>query len=422
ERVRQRLVERLLVNFSRSECKKQGIPYYRDEKFCDPVIGPNMHQVNAGFIRPTTEQNDPFHGISRLSYALHCNPYGLKCDLFISHAWAEGVFELTGTVLENWPKDCEAAYICALANPQNLPNFLRALIQNPLSSPFFQVLLRQPKQMLMVANANVPIHSRLWCVFEAHCARHLAVHTAVVGDPAHFATNAGASKSAKRAIRRAVEARRREAAINEAAEQAASDMDIIAAGIYSRRYDRWSKRAQQSTHKATQSMKRALDVRLASCSSTEDADAIWRFISGHADEINAMICELIIRDQLSRTPSGPYKLTWYPGQDAIEGEHASLFSVEAGDYSQVPEGQGKPDKQAKGNLQPGKPAVKVAFRYNPPAEAALVFGGVSLDHLNGIGQWITCKAKGVLGGGFVPPGETPTQELTVELRAYLQQI
>lgn len=100
----------------------------------------------------------------------------------------------------------------------------------------------------------------------------------------------------------------------------------------------------------------------------------------------------------------------------LPGEHASLFSVE------VPEGQGKPDKQAKGNLQPGKPAVKVAFRYNPPAEAALVFGGVSLDHLNGIGQWITCKAKGVLGGGFVPPGETPTQELTVELRAYLQQI
>lgn len=100
----------------------------------------------------------------------------------------------------------------------------------------------------------------------------------------------------------------------------------------------------------------------------------------------------------------------------LPGEHASFFSVE------VPEGQGKPDKQAKGNLQPGKAAVKVAFRYNPPAEAALVFGGVSLDHLNGIGQWITCKAKGVLGGGFVPPGETPTQELTVELRAYLQQI
>eukprot|EP00439_Symbiodinium_sp_Y106_P032068 s3894_g3.t2 len=308
EQVRQRLAERLLVNSSRSECKKQGIPYYRDEKFHDPVIGPNMHQLNACFIRPTTQQNDPFHGISRLSYALHCNPYGLTCDLFISHAWAEGVFELTGTVLDNWPEDCEAAYICALANPQNLPNFLRALIQNPLSSPFFQVLLRQPKQMLMVANANVPIHSRLWCVFEAHCARHLAVHTAVVGDPTHFATNAGASKSAKRAIR----------------------------------------------------------------------------------------------------------------------EHASFFSVE------VPEGQGKPDKQAKGNLQPGKPAVKVAFRrspelggYNPPAEAALVFGGVSLDHLilgNGIGQWITCKAKGVLGGGFVPAGETPTQELTVELRAYLQQI
>ena len=49
------------------------------------------------------------------------------------------------------------------------------------------------------------------------------VHTAVVGDPTRFATNAGASKSAKRAIRRAVEARRRELAINDAAENAAMD-------------------------------------------------------------------------------------------------------------------------------------------------------------------------------------------------------
>ena len=44
-----------------------------------------------------------------------------------------------------------------------------------------------------------------------------------MGDPTHFATNAGASKSAKRAIRRAVEARRRELAINDAAENAAMD-------------------------------------------------------------------------------------------------------------------------------------------------------------------------------------------------------
>lgn len=100
----------------------------------------------------------------------------------------------------------------------------------------------------------------------------------------------------------------------------------------------------------------------------------------------------------------------------LPGEFSNLFTVE------VPEGAGKPDKQAKGQLQNGKPALKVAFRYNPPAENLPVFGGVSLDLLGGIGQWISVKAKGVLAGGFVPPGETPTQELMIELKAYLQQI
>ena len=57
----------------------------------------------------------------------------------------------------------------------------------------------------------------------------------------------------------------------------AQDMDIIAAGIYSRRYDRWSKRAQQSTHKATQSMKRALDASLLKASFAYMSEAIRRF-------------------------------------------------------------------------------------------------------------------------------------------------
>eukprot|EP00913_Durusdinium_trenchii_P023504 g22081.t1 len=91
----------------------------------------------------------------------------------------------------------------------------------------------------------------------------------------------------------------------------------------------------------------------------------------------------------------------------LPGEFANLFTVE------VPEGAGKPDKQAKGQLQNGKPAVKVAFRYNPPAENLPVIGGVSLDLLNGIGQWISVKAKGILAGGFVPPGEAPNQEHSV---------
>lgn len=101
----------------------------------------------------------------------------------------------------------------------------------------------------------------------------------------------------------------------------------------------------------------------------------------------------------------------------LPSEHSSFFAVEA------PEGS-KPDKQVKGAVQPGKPAMNVAFRYTPPADTSLTYGGVNLALLGGIGQWITCKARGILAGGFVPPGEPPnsTQEITVELRAYLQQI
>jgi len=99
----------------------------------------------------------------------------------------------------------------------------------------------------------------------------------------------------------------------------------------------------------------------------------------------------------------------------LPSEFSGLFTVEA------PEG-GKPDKQVKGPLTPAKHATRVVFRYNPPAESgSLTIGDVTLDQLTGIGQWITCKVKAVLAGGFVPPEGPNTQEISVELKAYLQQ-
>jgi len=104
-------------------------------------------------------------------------------------------------------------------------------------------------------------------------------------------------------------------------------------------------------------------------------------------------------------------------------DFANLFTVEA------PEG-GKPDKQVKGTIDQWRPGerpadmekkTKVVFRYSPPENASLTYGDVNLDLLSGIGQWITCKVKGVLAGGYAPP-TSPTQEITVELRAYLEQI
>merc|ERR1712032_420014 len=85
---------------------------------------------------------------------------------------------------------------------------------------------------------------------------------------------------------------------------------------------------------------------------------------------------------------------------------------------------GKEDRIVKGSVVPGKPAIEIRFKYNPPQETSLTCGDVTLDLLGGIGQWITCKVKGTLTGGYVPPPDAPnsSQEISVELKAYLQQI
>jgi len=98
----------------------------------------------------------------------------------------------------------------------------------------------------------------------------------------------------------------------------------------------------------------------------------------------------------------------------VPSEFSEYFFVEA-------PGQQK-SKGAKGTVPAGAPPSKIGFVYNPPSDTSLNFGDMTLTILEGIGQWITCTVKGTLTGGFVPPGEPPAQEMTVELKAYLQQI
>ncbi len=43
---------------------------------------------------------------------------------FRSAFFARGVFELCHTVNQSWPDSCVGAYICSLANPQNLPELM----------------------------------------------------------------------------------------------------------------------------------------------------------------------------------------------------------------------------------------------------------------------------------------------------------
>lgn len=312
-------------NLSAKQCKKMGIPHYDDTKFNDPLIGPNMYQINMSLIKPLTQKGDPIHNIPCLSYSLHQNSEcGLLCDLFISHAWAEGIFEFTNTVVQEWPTLCRGAYICFLSNPQNMDSFISKLVKTPSQTPFYRVLSCHAKHIVMVANCNVPIHSRLWCVYEAYCAQKYGIPISVAGDPAHFSTNARAARHALKAIRDTVNAKMREMSIEDAMEQAASDMDIIAAGIYHTRYGKARAKATRATALAMAKMQRSLDVRRAQCSNADDRDAIHSEVHGLEDQINALICRLIVDDQLKRAPRVPAKMTWYWGQDLVEGIRAML--------------------------------------------------------------------------------------------------
>jgi hypothetical protein len=91
-----------------------------------------------------------------------------------------------------------------------------------------------------------------------------------------------------------------------------------------------------------------------------------------------------------------------------QSEFSSYFTVEAPGAAA--------GQAAKGPVKPGEPAIKAAFRYKPPESSSLVVGDMELDLLSGIGKWITCKVKGMLLDG------PSSQEISVELKAYLQQI
>ncbi|CAE6971364.1 unnamed protein product, partial [Symbiodinium sp. CCMP2456] len=104
-----------------------------DFQASDTRYGPSIYTVTKQHIMPVTAQ------FGKVSWALLQHPDGLDCDLFISHAWQEGVFEFLSKVLHSWPADARHAWCCMLANPQNLD--IGSLLQSPSSSPFALVVL-----------------------------------------------------------------------------------------------------------------------------------------------------------------------------------------------------------------------------------------------------------------------------------------
>ncbi|CAE6914109.1 unnamed protein product [Symbiodinium sp. CCMP2592] len=128
----------------------------------DPHHGPNLYQVNQHFVKPVT------WAAGGMSYALMKHPAGLPCQVFLSHAWAEGLFELGDLVHRGWPRlqGIVNLYCCLLANPQNL-NIEDLLSVAPEESPFARAM-KSATHVLVVPNDTVSIYTRLWCVYEAY--------------------------------------------------------------------------------------------------------------------------------------------------------------------------------------------------------------------------------------------------------------
>merc|ERR1712232_1378363 len=97
------------------------------------------------------------------SWALMCHPEGRVCDLFITHGWAEGVYEFIDKVVNSWPSGARHAYCCMLSNPQNLD--ITNLISSPVDSPFARAM-KSASRMLVVPNNVGSIYSRKWCSYE----------------------------------------------------------------------------------------------------------------------------------------------------------------------------------------------------------------------------------------------------------------
>lgn len=110
--------------------------------------GPNLYVVNEHYVKPMTAE------AGGMSYALMKHPEGLLCEVFISHAWAEGILELGDHVRRAWPRlqRMHNLYCCLLANPQNLDMGMWLNVP-PSQSPFARAMQRA-SHVLIIPNST----------------------------------------------------------------------------------------------------------------------------------------------------------------------------------------------------------------------------------------------------------------------------
>eukprot|EP00928_Gymnodinium_smaydae_P053178 TRINITY_DN37228_c0_g1_i1.p1 TRINITY_DN37228_c0_g1~~TRINITY_DN37228_c0_g1_i1.p1 ORF type:complete len:763 (-),score=78.68 TRINITY_DN37228_c0_g1_i1:12-2246(-) len=167
------LRRRVQQGLARKEIVPTDLDPFQDEDV--ERVGPSVYTVVAQLVKPVTD------AAGRMSWALMCHEEGLPCDLFVTHAWVEGIFEFIDKVTSSWPFRHRGAYICFLSNPQNLD--INHLICKPEDSPFAKCL-HVARTMLVAPNRKVSIYTRMWCVYEAFVAYNLNMTIVTASRPA----------------------------------------------------------------------------------------------------------------------------------------------------------------------------------------------------------------------------------------------
>jgi len=211
------------------------------------------------------------------------------------------VYELGHNVLASWPDECEGAYICCLSNPQNL-DISKLLGSDATQSPFYRVLAERPKAMMMLANKNTPIHSRLWCVLEAYQAQACGVQQIRIEGAATDIVTGERGAALKKAESEAAELERKAKEEARAANERLLEQDDPAAKkAADEAANEAKKQIAEAKDKAASTRldvllapaKELIDLENAQCSMEADRVAIRAMIGGSEDKITEQIGELI---------------------------------------------------------------------------------------------------------------------------------
>ena len=267
--------------------------HYAPERFRDPEVGPNMYQVTEQVLKPRARARA---GLPGVSYAVEQNleAGGLRCALFFSHAWSEGVYEFVENALAAWPDDLAecGAYVCFLANPQTL-DISQLLGEEVQASPFYKVLSSRPR-VIMLANSHTPIHTRWWCVYEAHLAKQLSLDVRLAGRPLQLLTGPLAERlrlkedaAAKRATERLAEVR----SAYGRARARSGGAALVALVDALDEAEREVERAKLDVLLADDAA--LLDLGRAQCFSAADKARIEAEVRGHEGEVVALLASLI---------------------------------------------------------------------------------------------------------------------------------